>query len=459
MGGFSEKAAESSANLRAGFPSRAFEFRLLYIALQRILTIEIFLAASHAPGPLMLDNYGHSRTAGESQLGGRGSFLCMAGGAALVAACVVAVYWPCLHGGFILDDDKLVTDNDLVRSPEGLGRIWFSTQPQDYWPLTNSLFWLQWRIWGSSPIGYHATSLLLHVAAALLIWRILRILKIPGAFLAALLFVVHPVNVQSVAWISEQKNTLAMVFFLLSVVWYLRAEEGREASDVARVSAKWYWLSLATFLLAMLSKGSAAVLPLVLLLIIWWRRERIARSDLWRTAPFFVVAIALTAVNFWFTTHGADIVVRDATFGQRVAGAGAAVWFYLSKALVPIDLVFIYPQWQILESKILWWLPALAGLAVTAVLWWRRNLPPAGWMRPLLFAWIFFCVALLPVLGFADVGFMKFSLVADHYQHLALIGVTAVVAAAWSVWHFKARGLPRVAINGAAIVALWRSRF
>ncbi len=171
MGGFSEKAAESSANLRAGFPSRAFEFRLLYIALQRILTIEIFLAASHAPGPLMLDNYGHSRTAGESQLGGRGSFLCMAGGAALVAACVVAVYWPCLHGGFILDDDKLVTDNDLVRSPEGLGRIWFSTQPQDYWPLTNSLFWLQWRMWGSSPIGYHATSLLLHVAAALLIWR------------------------------------------------------------------------------------------------------------------------------------------------------------------------------------------------------------------------------------------------------------------------------------------------
>ncbi len=269
---FSKKRPYVSANLRAGFPSRAFEFRLLYIALQRILTIEISLAASHAPGPLMLDYHGHSRTAGESRSGGRASFLCKAGGAALVAACVVAAYWPCLRGGFILDDDKLVTDNDLVRSPEGLGRIWFSTQAQDYWPLTNSLFWLQWRMWDTSPIGYHATSLLLHVAAALLIWRILRILNIPGAFLAGLLFAVHPVNVQSVAWISEQKNTLAMVLFLLSVMWYLRAEEGREARDVGRTLGMWYWLSLATFLLAMLSKGSAAVLPLVLLLIIWWRR-------------------------------------------------------------------------------------------------------------------------------------------------------------------------------------------
>ena len=190
----------------------------------------------------------------------------------------------------------------------------------------------------------------------------------------------------------------------------------------------------------MLSKGSVAVLPVVLLLIVWWRRGRIDARDLFRTAPLFLLAIVLTGVNIWFQTHGVDVVARDLSFTQRVAGAGAVVWFYLSKALAPIDLVFVYPQWQIADQALCWWLPLAAVLLVSIVLL-RHGLrsPAASWSRTLLFAWLSFCVALVPVLGLTDVGFMKYSLVADHYQQLALISVTALTAAGYSAWQAGVR--------------------
>ncbi len=154
-----------------------------------------------------------------------------------------------------------------------------------------------------------------------------------------------------------------------------------------------------------------------------------------RSLPFFVVAIALTGVNIWFQKHGKEIVLRDVTTADRVAGAGAVIWFYLSKALLPLDLIFIYPQWHFDSATARWWLPLAAGIAITAILLWQRN---SRFGRPLLFAWAFFCVSLLPVLGFTDVGFMKYSLVADHYQYIALIAVVALAAAGWSLWQ---RGL------------------
>jgi tetratricopeptide (TPR) repeat protein len=167
--------------------------------------------------------------------------------------------------------------------------------------------------------------------------------------------------------------------------------------------------------------------------------------------PFFVVAIALTALNVWFQTHGTSETIRSATFLQRLAGAGAVPWFYLSKALVPIDLVFIYPQWHIETNDWLWWLPFLSALMATVVLMWLRNSSQANWDRSLLFAWIFFCLALLPVLGFTDVGFMRFSLVADHYQHIALIGVVTLGGAAWDYWRQQARGAVRTACTVTAV--------
>lgn len=151
---------------------------------------------------------------------------------ALLIATTVFAYWPALSGGFIWDDDLLITNNRLVQSSGGLNRIWFSTEPIDYWPITNTSFWLEWRLWGNHALGYHATNLALHILAALLVWVILQKLAIPGAFLAALLFAVHPVNVESVAWIAQRKNTLAIVFYLLSILWYLRVKNCRRMPGI-----------------------------------------------------------------------------------------------------------------------------------------------------------------------------------------------------------------------------------
>ncbi len=351
-------------------------------------------------------------------------------GAAAIIVVTAIAYSPALTGDFLLDDNTLLTDSSLIKASDGLYQFWCTTGAADYWPLTNSSFWLEWRLWGANPTGYHVTNVLSHLAAVFLLWAILRKLSIPGAFLAALLFAVHPVNVESVAWIAQRKNTLSMLFFLLSILWYLPTAEQRATANGPRTKLC-YLLSFLAFVLAMLSKGSVAILPIVLLLLVWWQRRRIGLPDVLRTVPFFLAAILLGTVNVWFQTHGFAESIRSATIAQRLAGAGAAIWFYLAKTFLPIDLLFVYPQWNIQTALAAWWLPLWALVAVSAVLWWRRN---TRWGRPLLFAWAFFCVALLPVLGFADVGFMQFSLVADHYQHIALIGALALASAAVSTW-------------------------
>lgn len=385
-------------------------------------------------------------------------------GIALIVGMVLLIYWPAIHGSFILDDDLLLTDNSLVKAPDGLSRIWFTREAIDYWPVTNSSFWFQWRLWGMDPTGYRITNLVLHIADSLLIWLLLKRLSIPGSFLAALLFAVHPVNVESVAWIAQHKNLLSLLFFLLSLLWYLKSQASA-AAPIKKLSPRplktavqhpslwnrWYFLSLLAFTLAMLSKGSVAILPLVLLLIIWWQRGRISKSDLWQTAPFFTVAIVLTIVNIWFQTHGADTAIRSVTFAQRLAGAGAAVWFYLFKAILPLNLVFVYPQWNIDTANPLWWLPFAAAVAVTIILIHAASFSKNPWPRNLLFAWGFFNVALLPALGFIDVGYMRYSLVADHYQHIALIGMLAFVAAAGTYWYHHA---PQSAKAMLAIIAI-----
>ncbi len=401
-------------------------------------------------------------------------------GVALILVAVVLAYLPALRGDFLLDDLFLLTDNPLIQAPDGLSRFWCTTESQDYWPVTNTTLWLEWRLWGMNPAGYHLTNLILHIAASLLMWAILRKLSIPGAFLATLLFAVHPVNVESVAWISQRKNMLAMFFFLLSILWYLKqfstscsdnAQRNRHAPSAAPAHGvcgpligPWYWLSLLAFLLAMLSKGSVAPLPLLLLGIVWWRRmgtvpirhwrmglpPSVSRWDIVRTMPFFIIAVVLTGVNLWFQTHGSGEVIRTASFAQRLLGAGGVLWFYLYKALLPLNLCFVYPEWHIQVGNLLWWLPLVGAVALTAVLWCYRK----SWGRPFLVAWGFFCVSLLPVLGFTDVGFMKYSLVSDHYQHLALLGVMALVAAGWCGWRERLRGRAHLAADVAAVVVV-----
>ena len=306
----------------------------------------------------------------------------------LLAGLVCFAYFPSISGKFILDGDILLTENALIKAPDGLFRFWYATQQPDYVPLTSTTLWFEWRLWGMHPTGYHVTNLALHIAAALLVWRILWTLSIPGSYLAALLFAVHPVNVESVSWVIQRKNTLSMLFFLLSILWYLRDEEDRDPRGEgtrgwkATLSpGRWYWLSLLAFALAMFSKGSVAVLPLLLLLIVWWQRGRITKWDLLRSAPFFLVAAVLTPVIVWFVTHGSQEPVRNVTFLQRLLGAATAIWFYLSKALAPIQLVFVYPLWHIRTSDVLWWLPLSAAASVTALLVWQAHAQHATWSR------------------------------------------------------------------------------
>jgi protein O-mannosyl-transferase len=365
----------------------------------------------------------------------------------ILATLVFIVYLPSLNGGFIWDDKDLLTQNPLIKASDGLYRLWCTTETIDYWPMTYTTFWFEWRLWGMNSNGYHVTNVILHILCCLLIWAILRKLSVPGAYLAVLLFAVHPVNVESVAWIAQRKNLLAMVFFLMSILAYLQFEDRSPLSR--RGSMRWYGLSLMAFLLAMLSKGSVAVMPLLLLLILWWRRPLTWRDLLWML-PFFAVAAILTGVNIWFQTHGTGEVIRNASGGIRLLGAGGVVWFYLFKAVFPWNLSFVYPQWQIQVNNPMWWLPLFAVGMVTVVLWRYRN----GWGRPLLFAWGFFCIALLPVMGLIDVYFMKFSLVADHYQHLALVAPIALAASLWSVWRDRTQKSNRWSMHFVAFLVL-----
>jgi len=340
----------------------------------------------------------------------------------VAAGCLVlvtlAVYIPAMRGGFVWNDNEIGSlGRNIVLEEHGLYRVWFTAESVNYWPLTWTSYWLEHRIWGLNPAGYHVVNVLIHIGSALLIWGVLRRLSLPGAWMAALVFAIHPVNVESVAWITQRKNTLSLFFCLLAFSWCLRFDDGARR--------RWYWAATAAFLAAMLSKGAAATFPVVLLLSAWHRREKIRGRDILRSLPFFAIALLMSGVEVWFQYVKAigETVVRDDSFMARFAGAGWIVWDYLYKAALPIRTCFIYPRWNIDPSNWLVYLPNLALLVVLAACWYRRK----SWGRPAFFALSCFVVTLAPVLGFFDIYFMRYSLVADHYQYLSIIAVIALL--------------------------------
>lgn len=338
--------------------------------------------------------------------------------AALLIVLTLAAYFPAVLGGFVWDDDAHLIDN-IVLQDGGLYRSWCTTEPFCYYPMVWTSFWAEHQAWGLNPLGYHLVNVLLHAASALLIWRILIRLKIPAPWFAALVFALHPVNVESVAWITQRKNTLSLLFFLVSLLSYLRFDDrGRWRS---------YWLALAMFVAAMLSKGGIVTLPVVLLLCTGWLRGTIGRRDVLRSIPFFVVSLLMSAVEVWFqyVQAIAGVVVRDEGFLARLAGAGWVVWFYLGKALWPTDLTFLYPRWNIDPANWASYVPGLLLLGVLGLCWRHRR----NWGRPVLFGLGYFVVTLAPALGFVDVYFMRYSFVADHYQYPSIIGIIALVVA------------------------------
>ena len=345
-----------------------------------------------------------------------------------MVAITLAVYSPALRGGFIWDDDVLITENRMVTASDGLHRIWFTTEAPDYFPLTSSLWWLEWRLWGNSATGYHAVNVLFHAVNAVLVWMILLRLKIPGAWLAGLVFAIHPVNVATVAWISEQKNTLSMFFYAAALLMYLRFDEGTQ--PFAAKGWGWYGFSFAAFLLALLSKSAVVMLPVVLLGCLWWLHGRVQRKDLLRIGPFIALSLMLGLVTMWFHHNRAlllgELTVRTGNIFSRVAAAGCALWFYLYKALLPWNLCAIYPKWNVDVSHWVSFVPGLILAGGFALCWWKRK----SWGRPLLFGLGYFAGMLFPVLGFFQISFHEYSLVADHWQYHPIIGVIALVVAA-----------------------------
>lgn len=376
----------------------------------------------------------------------------------LLLAAVLLVFSPVIiAGGFFWDDKELLWDNRWVKSSTGLWQIWFSIRNPDYFPLMSTSFWLEWRLWGNHAQGYHLTNALLHAGSAVLLWRILLRLAIPGAFLAALIFAIHPVNVESVAWIAERKNTLSLVLMLASVLLYFRAEDA--------FYFRWwgYIAGLVCFLLALLSKTSVVMLPVVLLILLAYRRQPRRHSDwvamipeLLRLIPYFVLSLGLGLMTMFMQAHRAigGTVIREDSLLARLAGAGSAIWFYLGKVLWPTNLCFCYPRWNDILARGVWaFLPLAALVALLAWLWWRRHTA----LRHVLVALACYIVMLLPILGLhpkLNIFFMRYSLVSDHWQYPATPILIAFVVGVLAWLYLRARPGVVLALRYALMLVL-----
>jgi hypothetical protein len=275
------------------------------------------------------------------------------GGALALLVLVLLAYTPALDAGFVWDDDDYVTANVTLRSVTGLARIWVEpgAVPQ-YYPMAFTSLWLDYRLWGMRPFGYHLVNVLLHGLNAVLLWRLLVMLAVPGAWLAAAVFAVHPVHVESVAWVTERKNVLSGAFYLGAFLAYLRFAPpgGRGAGPVAWRA---YAAALALFVLAMLSKTVTCTLPAALLIVLWWKRPRLAARDVLPLLPFFALGLGLSLVTIWMEKHhvgaqGADWALSAV---DRCLIAARALWFYLGKLVWPAPLVFNYPRWRSSSSR------------------------------------------------------------------------------------------------------------
>ena len=356
-------------------------------------------------------------------------------GAALLTVVAFAVYGPALRGGMLWDDPAHIT-RPAMRSLTGLYYIWFLPgATQQYYPLLHSAFWLEWQLWKDDTFPYHVVNVLQHAGAACLLWGVLRTLRVPGAFLAAAIFVVHPVNVESVAWISEQKNTLSMLFYLGAAWCYLLFDEASPSTrrfpwgDVTSRPPGWYLFALGLFVLGLLTKTVIATLPAALLVVFWWRRGCVdLRRDVLPLLPWFVMGAAAGAFTAWTerVLIGAQGAEFDLSVLQRILLAGRVIWFYLYKLVLPLEQLFFYPRWVIDPSDWTWWVYPAGVIAMVTTL---GAIAVRTGIRAPLAAFLLFAGTLFPVLGFFNVFPFRFSYVADHFQYHAQLSVLALAAA------------------------------
>jgi tetratricopeptide (TPR) repeat protein len=352
---------------------------------------------------------------------GRKLFLALA-----MALAAGWIYWPAMHGGWIWDDQTEMPQMAAIHGRDALRDIWIAPTTGDYYPVKTTLEWLEWRWWGNDTFGYHLVNVALHVAGAILLWRLLKRLGVRCARFAGLLFVVHPLAVESVAWIDELKNTLSLPLALLALIAYVDYDAA-EPGQPGRAGR--YLLSLGCFLLAMLSKSSVVMLPLFLLLYAWWKRGRIRAADVRGAIPFLAISLGLGLVAIRFQqVHGLAGGILALPLGgwaTRTARAGLVAAFYFSKAVLPVGLMPIYPQWQVDPAAPVSWLPWLAAGAGFAWLWARRK----TWGSHALLGLGWFFLNLAPVLGFITISHFRFSWAMDHLAYLPLAGLAGLAAA------------------------------
>ena len=376
---------------------------------------------------------GTARTNSLSAVRPRRTFLA----AGALVSIVLAAYLPALWDEFIWDDETNVTTNMTLRSLDGLRQMWFEPHStQQYYPLMYTTYWLEYRLWGLNPVGYHAVNIFFHATAVLLVWRLLARLQVPGAWLGAALFAVHPVEVESVAWVTERKNVLSLSLALGSMLCYLRFSPADESGDLSRVartgdSWKWYALALFFFALALFAKTVVVTLPAVLLVIYWWKRGRIRGRDAAHLIPFVALSVVMGLVTKSIETHHVGALGKEWSLSllERFLLAGRALWFYAAKLAWPHPLELFYPRWTI--DAAVWWqflFPA-AALALPVLLWLATKRIGRG---PLA-AFLIFAGVMLPALGFFNVYFMQYSYVSDHFQYHASVALIALAAAAAAV--------------------------
>jgi protein O-mannosyl-transferase len=347
---------------------------------------------------------------------------------------------------------------------DGLIRNWTATgQHYQYYPLVLTSFWVDYHLWGLDPAGYHIVNIALHGLNSVLLWHLLRRLGVPWAWLAAAVFGLHPVHVESVAWITERKNVLSLFFYLLAALGYARFVELERDNGIQRARPAWgaYVLSLLCFTLALLSKTVVCSFPAAVLLVTYWKRGRVGLHDVARLVPFFILGLGMGLFTSWVETNQIHAQGEEwsLTVVQRCLIAGRALWFYAAKLSMPVDLMFFYPRWEV--SAVVWWqhLYPLVAVAVLGALWWWRERIGRG---PLV-AVLFFCGTLSPALGFFNVYPMRYSFVADHFQYHASIGLIIIGCAgicrfcSWTGQHARRAGVATSLLLLMALgVLTWR---
>ncbi len=343
----------------------------------------------------------------------------------LLLVLTVVAYIPALQAGYIWDDPYHVTENPLLHTPLGLWRIWFEIGSQrQYYPLTLSVFWINFHLWGLEPFFYHLQNVLLHGVNAILVWKLCRRLRLPAPWLAGAIFALHPVMVESVAWVTELKNVLSGFFYLLSAhamfsFFRLDGQDSDRAEGIDAGNAhpwKQWALGLFFFACALCSKSVTATLPAALLVIIWWRTGRLQKKQLYALLPFFALGITYGLLTATMEQDlGASGPLWDFSFFDRCLIAGRALWFYLGKLAWPADILFNYQRWAIDDTNPLQYVYPCGFILLLAGAWAMRKKIGRG----LLAALLFFAGTLFPALGFLNVYPMQFSFVADHFQYLA----------------------------------------